>query len=140
MNRHEPTPKYTFPEHPVSCIEPGLAIHFPYDNIHVSMLFSQIIPPSPSPTESKRLFYTSVSLLLSRTQGYLIDILIFTLRREDQIEFRGVLVQEKLSLKIGRYLVISVVCVMQLLCSGLKHDYPMSYFCLNLSPTQNDLI
>ena len=34
------------------------------------MPFSQIILPSPSPTESKRLFYTSVSLLLSRTQGY----------------------------------------------------------------------
>ena len=32
--------------------------------------FSQIIPPSPSPTESKRLFYTSISLLLSRIQGY----------------------------------------------------------------------
>ena len=29
------------------------------------MSFSQVIPPSPSPTESKRLFYTSVSLLLS---------------------------------------------------------------------------
>ena len=34
------------------------------------MLFSQIIPLSPSPTESKRLFYTSVSLLLSHIQGY----------------------------------------------------------------------
>ena len=28
------------------------------------MLFSQIIPPSPSPTEFKSLFFTSVSLLL----------------------------------------------------------------------------
>ena len=60
----------TSPKHPVSCIEPGLAIHFTYDNILVSMPFSQTIPPSPSPTESKRLFYTSVSLLLSRIQGY----------------------------------------------------------------------
>ena len=60
----------TSPEHPVSCIEPGLVIRFTCDIIHVSMPFSQIIPPSPSPTESKRLFYTSVSLLLSRTQGY----------------------------------------------------------------------
>ena len=60
----------TSPKHPVSCIESGLAIHFIYDIIHVSMPFSQIIPPSPSPTESKRLFYTSVSLLLSRIQGY----------------------------------------------------------------------
>ena len=60
----------TSPEHSVLCIKPGLAIHFTYDNIHVSMSFSQIIPPLPSPTESKRLFYTSVSLLLSRIQGY----------------------------------------------------------------------
>ena len=60
----------TSPKHPLSCIEPRLAIHFLYDIIHVSMPFSQIIPPSPSPTESKRLFYTSVSLLLSRIQGY----------------------------------------------------------------------
>ena len=57
-------------KHPVSCIEPGLAIRFMYDIIHVSMPFSQTIPPSPSPTESKRLFYTSVSLLLSCIQGY----------------------------------------------------------------------
>ena len=60
----------TSPKHPVSCIEPGLATRFIHDIMHVSVPFSQIIPPSPSPTESKRLFYTSVSLLLSRTQGY----------------------------------------------------------------------
>ena len=60
----------TSPKHPVSCIEPGLVIRFTYDIIHVSMPFSQIIPPSPSPTESKRLFFISVSLLLSHIQGY----------------------------------------------------------------------
>ena len=59
----------TSPKHPASCIEPGLASHFIHDVSHVSMPFSQIFPPSPSPTESIRLFYTSVSLLLSRIQG-----------------------------------------------------------------------
>ena len=34
------------------------------------MPFSQIIPPSPSPTEFKRLFYTSVSFLLSRMKVF----------------------------------------------------------------------
>ena len=57
-------------QHPVSCIKPGLAIHFTYDNLHVSMPFFHIIPPSPSPAESKRLFYTSVSLFLPHIQGY----------------------------------------------------------------------
>ena len=58
------------PKHPVLCIEPGLVTHFIYDIIHVSKPFSPIIPPSPFPIESKRLFYTSVSLLLSHIQGY----------------------------------------------------------------------
>ena len=60
----------TSPEHPASCIEPGLAIYFTYDNTHVSMLFSQIIPPLPSPTESNCLFLTSASLLLSHIYGH----------------------------------------------------------------------
>ena len=60
----------TSPKHLVLCIKPELATRFIYDIIHVSMPFSQIIPPSPSPTESKRLFYTSVSLLLSCIQCY----------------------------------------------------------------------
>ena len=72
-----PSPSYpsrpsqcTSPEHPVSRIRPGLAIYFIYDNIHVSVLFSQIIPPLPSPTEPQSLFFTSMSLLLSCIQGY----------------------------------------------------------------------
>ena len=60
----------TSPKHPVSCIQPRLVICFTYDIIRVPMPFSQVIPPLPFPTESKRLFYTSVSLLLSRTQDY----------------------------------------------------------------------
>ena len=62
--------QWTSPKHPVSCFEPRLVIRFLHDSIHVSMPFSQIIPPSPSPTESKSPLYTSVSLLLSCIQGH----------------------------------------------------------------------
>ena len=61
-----PNPPYRLPLHPiplglssvpalniVSGIQPGLVICFTLDNIRVSMLFSQIIPTSPSPIESK---------------------------------------------------------------------------------------
>ncbi|CAI9175517.1 unnamed protein product [Rangifer tarandus platyrhynchus] len=51
---------WVFPVHQaralVSCIQPGLVICFTLDIILVSMLFSQNIPPLPSPTESKSLF------------------------------------------------------------------------------------
>ena len=57
----------TSPKHPVSCIEPGLTTHFIYDIIHVSMPFSQIIPPSPSPRVQKTVIYISVSFAVSYT-------------------------------------------------------------------------
>jgi len=67
---HPPSPYHpsgssqcTSPKHPVLCIEPGLASRFIHDITHVSMPFSQIFPPSPSPTESIRLFYTSIHYL-----------------------------------------------------------------------------
>ena len=41
------------PQALVSCIEPRLAIHFLYDITHVSMSFSQIIPPSSSPRKNE---------------------------------------------------------------------------------------
>ena len=57
----------TSPKLPVSCIKPGLAIHFLYYTCFNAILPN--LPPSPSATESKRLFYTSLSLLLSHIQG-----------------------------------------------------------------------
>ena len=57
-------------EFTASCIELALIIYFTYGNVHVSRLFSQIIPPSLSPTESKSLFFTSLSLLLSCIQDH----------------------------------------------------------------------
>ena len=59
------TSQCTSPEHPVSYIKPGLAIYFTYGNIHVSMLFSQIIPPLSSPRVQKSVLYICVSFAVS---------------------------------------------------------------------------
>ena len=68
------------------------------------MLFSQIIPPSPSPTESKRLFYTSVSLLLSRNNLRYADDTIFMAESEEELESLLMKVKvesEKVGLKLN---------------------------------------
>ena len=52
---------------PVSCIEPGLAIRFLYDIIHVLMPFSQIIPHPLSHRIQKTILYISVSFAVSHT-------------------------------------------------------------------------
>ena len=53
------------PQLPVSCIEPGLAIHFFYDIIYVSMPFSQIIPTSLSHRVQKTVLNICVSFAVS---------------------------------------------------------------------------
>src|SRR5574337_420130 len=62
----------TSPKHPVSCIEPGLAIRFLYI-IHVSMPFSQSIP-RPLPQSPKD---CSMHLFLFCCLAYRIIITIF---------------------------------------------------------------
>ena len=73
------TSLWVFPVHQpwafVSCIQPVLVICFTLENIHVSMLLSLNIPPLPSPTESKSLFCTSVSLFLFCILDYLTNTL-----------------------------------------------------------------
>ena len=53
--------------HPASSTKLKLVIDFTYGNVHVPMLFSRIIPPSPASTESKSLFCMFVSPLLPCT-------------------------------------------------------------------------
>ena len=62
---HAPAPSMLYP---ASDIDWRFNSH---DSIHVRMSFSQIIPPSPSLSESKSPLYTSVSFFLSCIQGRL---------------------------------------------------------------------
>ena len=56
------------PEHPVSCIEPGLAICFTYDNIHVSLLFFSSHPTLAfSHRVQKTVLYICVSFAVFHT-------------------------------------------------------------------------
>ena len=71
-----PPPSPSHPSGSSQCTSPEHLSHasnlgwwcFTLDSILVSMLFSQNIPPSPSPTESKSLFYTSVPWGFSTAQ------------------------------------------------------------------------
>ena len=82
---------------PASCIKLVLVISFTCGNIHVSILLSQIIPRSPSPTESKSLFFISVSLLLSCVEGCCFKTLHLTTASTSQIVWK--LEKEKVWLK-----------------------------------------
>jgi len=64
----------TSPKIPVSCIEPGLAIHFLDDIIHVLMPFSQVIPRLPLPQSPKD---CSIHLCLFCCLTYRVIITIF---------------------------------------------------------------
>ena len=52
-------------ECPALCTEIGLVIYFTYGNIHVSLLFSQIIPLLPSARIQKSILYICVSFTVS---------------------------------------------------------------------------
>ena len=68
-----------------SCIEPGLAMLFLYDTIHVSMTLPQIIPPSPSPRVQKPVLYICVSI---------------SALNAEQIQIRKVALQNRMALDI----------------------------------------
>ena len=61
------------PEHLVSCIKPGLAIYFRYDNVHVSMLVSN----HPTLAFSHRVQKTVLYIYVSFAVVYRIIITIF---------------------------------------------------------------
>ena len=49
-------------ECPASCIKLGLVIYFTYGNIHVSMLFSQIILPVPSSILKRQVRWSGIPI------------------------------------------------------------------------------
>ena len=79
----------TSPKHPVSCIEPGLAIRFIYDIIHVSVPFPQITPPSPTESLLFNMLSRLVITLLPRSKLPLISWL--------QSPFAGILEPRKIN-------------------------------------------
>ena len=64
----------TSPKHPVSFIEPGMAIHFTYGNLHVSMPFSISSHLHPLPQSPKDF---SIHLCLFCCLAYRVIITIF---------------------------------------------------------------
>ena len=50
----------------------SLALYFTYSGVYVSMLLSQVVPPSPSSTVSTSLFFMSATSLLPSDKGFLI--------------------------------------------------------------------
>ena len=77
----------TSPEHPVSCIKLGVVIYFTYVNIRFNAIHSNH-PPSPSPTESKSLFFTSVSEISPgiSLEGMMLKLKLQLMRRVDSLE------------------------------------------------------
>ena len=64
----------TSSEQPVSCIKPGLAIRFTYDNLHVLVPFSHISHPLPLPQSPKD---CSIHLCLFCCLAYRVIVTIF---------------------------------------------------------------
>ena len=93
-----------FPVHQVralvSCTQPGLVICFTLDNIHVLMLLSRNIPPSPSPTESKS--PTEVFKLRELPHSYIV-LLVNQFVREKKKQTQNETVNSQANIINGNY-------------------------------------
>ena len=65
----------TSPKLPVSCIEPGLAIRFLYDIVHVLMPFSQIILPLPKIAFQCSVGFCCTIMQISHNYTHIISLL-----------------------------------------------------------------